>query len=64
MSIKLEIQPQNFEPGAPECHYRRYHLRHLHLHDPEALPDLPFDDPLQDARHEFSAAIIDQEKLL
>lgn len=42
IGIKLEIQPQNFDPEEPECHHRRYHSRRLQLHDPEALPDLPF----------------------
>lgn len=40
--IKLNIQPQNFEPEEPPCHHRRYHSRRLQLHDPETLPDLPF----------------------
>lgn len=42
LGIKLEIQPQNFDPEAPDCHHRRYHSRCLRLHDPETLPDLPF----------------------
>lgn len=42
IGIKLEIQPQNFDPEEPECHHRRYHSRRLQLHDPETLPDLPF----------------------
>ncbi|USP74440.1 hypothetical protein yc1106_01714 [Curvularia clavata] len=42
IGIKLEIQPQNFDPEEPECHHRRYHSRRLQLHDPERLPDLPF----------------------
>lgn len=40
--IKLEIQPQDFDPEVPACHHRRYHSRRLQLHDPETLPDLPF----------------------
>ncbi|KAK1992451.1 hypothetical protein LX36DRAFT_674543 [Colletotrichum falcatum] len=121
LGIKLEIQPQKFEPEPPWCHHRRYHSRRLQLHDPEALPDLPFVSsltirstahggaenatdmrplsplvplqclvhlpavqewnapwlwerpmpasmpsrgPLRDARHEFGAAIMDQEKHL
>ncbi|KAK1635256.1 hypothetical protein BDP81DRAFT_431197 [Colletotrichum phormii] len=42
IGIKLEIQPQNFDPEEPQCHHRRYHSRRLQLHDPETLPDLPF----------------------
>ncbi|QPG94583.1 hypothetical protein C2857_006434 [Epichloe festucae Fl1] len=42
LGIKLEIQPQKFEPEPPWCHHRRYHSRRLQLHDPETLPDLPF----------------------
>ncbi|KXX75485.1 hypothetical protein MMYC01_208112 [Madurella mycetomatis] len=133
IGIKLEIQPQNFDPEEPGCHHRRYHSRRLQLHDPETLPDLPFvsslairsrsygpdaenatdirplsplvplqclvhlravqewnapwlwerpmpasmpsrvlrehytwpwEGPLRDARHEFGAAIMDQEKYL
>lgn len=130
--LKLEIQPQNFDPEPPQCHHRRYHSRRLQLLDPETLPDLPFvssllirsraygsgengedirplsllvplqclvhlpaveewnarwlwerpmpaampsrvmrevytwpwEGPLRDARHEFGAAIMDQEKYL
>lgn len=34
IGIKLEIQLQNFDPGEPECHHRRYHSRRLRPHDP------------------------------
>jgi hypothetical protein len=42
IGIKLEIQPQKFDPEKPDCHHRRYHSRRLQLHDSETLPDLPF----------------------
>lgn len=29
IGIKLEFQPQNFEPVEPGCHHRRYHSRRL-----------------------------------
>ncbi|KAE9566242.1 hypothetical protein CGCF415_v012922 [Colletotrichum fructicola] len=42
LGLKIEIQPQNFDPEEPECYHRRYHSRRLQLHNPETLPDLPF----------------------
>ena len=42
IGLRLEIQPQGFDPEVPECHHRRYHSRRLQLFDPETLPDLPF----------------------
>ncbi|CAG5158744.1 uncharacterized protein ALTATR162_LOCUS5233 [Alternaria atra] len=42
IGIKLEVQPQEFDPEEPDCHHRRYHSRRLQLHDPDTLPDLPF----------------------
>ncbi|KAF5512736.1 hypothetical protein CGCA056_v012738 [Colletotrichum aenigma] len=42
IGLKIEIQPQNFDPEEPECDHRRYHSRRLQLHNPETLPDLPF----------------------
>ncbi|KAJ8116643.1 hypothetical protein OPT61_g1967 [Boeremia exigua] len=130
--IELTIEPQEFDPEAPNCDHRLYHSRRLQLQDPETLPDLsfvsrltikskagsnvetaadirplsplvplqclvhlpaveewhapwmwerpmpsnmlsrvlrehftwPWEGPLRDARHEFGAAIIDQEKHL
>ena len=50
IGIKLEIQPQNFDPQEPRCHHRRYHSRRLQLHDPETLPDLPFVSRLASGR--------------
>ncbi|VUC22861.1 unnamed protein product [Clonostachys rosea] len=42
IGIRLIVQPQNFAQDVPWCHHRRYHSRRLQLHNPEALPDLPF----------------------
>lgn len=132
IDIMLEIEPQKFDPEAPDCHHRLYHSRRLQLQDPETLSDLlfvkgltvrsmagsnsetaadirplsplvplhclvhlpaveewnatwlwerpmpsnmpsrvlrehytwPYEGPLRDARHEFGAAIMDQEKHL
>lgn len=132
IGIELIIEPQEFDPEAPNCDHRRYHSRRLQLQDPETLPNLsfvsrltvrsnagsnvetaadirplsplvplqclvhlpvvqewnapwlwerpmpsnmpsrvlrehytwPWEGPLRDARHEFGAAIIDQEKHL
>ncbi|KAJ3498240.1 hypothetical protein NLG97_g1282 [Lecanicillium saksenae] len=42
LGIKLEIQPQNFDPKPPHYYHRRHHSRRLQLHDPKKLLDLPF----------------------
>ncbi|KAK2039325.1 hypothetical protein LZ31DRAFT_558858 [Colletotrichum somersetense] len=43
LCIDIVIQPQEFDFETEDrCYHRRFHSRRLRLHDPEALPDMPF----------------------
>ncbi|KDN70355.1 hypothetical protein CSUB01_08409 [Colletotrichum sublineola] len=43
LCIYIKIRPQGFNFETEDrCYHRRFHSRRLRLHNPEALPDLPF----------------------
>jgi hypothetical protein len=55
IGIKLQIQPQKFDPEQPECPHRWYHSRRLQLHDPNTLPNLPYVNRLTISSYGYDA---------